>query len=86
MKSLRNFFTVLVLFVLHQSTFAQYGYIFKTPFPKQIHLLDSVCISLARLDSQTFYNEIAKLLQTQTATTVNWSMRTRVHAANFILP
>jgi len=61
MKSLRNFFTVLVLFVLHQSTFAQYGYIFKTPFPKQIHLLDSVCISLARLDSQTFYNEIAKL-------------------------
>ncbi|HZW64536.1 MAG TPA: tetratricopeptide repeat protein, partial [Hanamia sp.] len=61
MKSLRNFFTMLVLFVLHQSTFAQYGYIFKTPFPKQIHLLDSVCISLARLDSQTFYNEIAKL-------------------------
>ena len=61
MKSLRNFFTMLVLFVLHQSTFAQYGYIFKTPFPKQIHLLDSVCISLAKLDSQTFYNEIAKL-------------------------
>ena len=61
MKSLRNFFTVLIMLVLGQSTFAQYGYIFKTPFPQQIHLLDSVCISLAKLDSQTLYNAIAKL-------------------------
>ncbi len=30
--------------------------------------LDSVCISLARLDSQTFYNEIAKLRTTAAKT------------------
>jgi len=61
MRSLRNFFIILILLVLSQSTFAQYESIFKTPFPKQITLLDSVCIRLAKVDSQTFYNEIAKL-------------------------
>jgi hypothetical protein len=61
MRSLRNFFIILILLVLSQSTFAQYGYIFKTPFPKQITLLDSVCISLTKVDSQTLYNEITKL-------------------------
>jgi DNA-binding CsgD family transcriptional regulator len=68
MKSLRSLFTVLILLVLSRSTFAQYGYIFKTPFPKQIHLLDSVCISLAKLDSPTFYKEIAKLRTAATNT------------------
>src|SRR5665213_120254 len=61
MRSLRNFFIILILLVLSQSTFAQYESIFKTPFPKQITLLDSVCIRLAKVDSQTFYNEIVKL-------------------------
>ena len=61
MRSLRNFFIMLILLVLSQSTFAQYESIFKTPFPKQITLLDSVCIRLVKVDSQTFYNEIAKL-------------------------
>ncbi len=61
MTSLRNFFILLMLLGLSQSALAQYGYIFKTPFPKQITLLDSVCISLAKVDSATFYNEIAKL-------------------------
>ena len=61
MKSFRIFFTVLTLLVLSQSTLAQYEYIFKTPFPKQIHLVDSVCINLGKVDSQTLYNEIAKL-------------------------
>ena len=61
MRSLRNFFGILVLLGLTQPALAQYEYIFKTPFPKQIHLLDSVCIRLAKVDSQTFNNEIAKL-------------------------
>ena len=61
MKSFRIFFTVLTLLVLSQSTLAQYEYIFKTPFPKQIHLVDSICINLGKVDSQTLYNEIAKL-------------------------
>ena len=61
MKSFRNFFIILILLGLNQSTLAQYESIFKTPFPKQITLLDSVCIRLAKVDSQTFYNEIAKL-------------------------
>jgi DNA-binding CsgD family transcriptional regulator len=61
MRPLRSFFIILVLLGLSQSALAQYEYIFKTPFPKQIHLLDSVCITLAKVDSQTFYNEIAKL-------------------------
>jgi len=51
----------MVLLGLTQPALAQYEYIFKTPFPKQIHLLDSVCIRLAKVDSQTFNNEIAKL-------------------------
>ncbi|MEP6750588.1 MAG: hypothetical protein ABJB86_22820 [Bacteroidota bacterium] len=61
MKSLRNSFIILILLVLSQSTSAQYESIFKTPFPKQITLLDSVCIRLAKVDSQTLDREIAKL-------------------------
>ena len=61
MRSLRHFFIILILLMLSQSTFAQYESIFKTHFPKQITLLDSVCIGLAKVDSQTFYNEIIKL-------------------------
>jgi tetratricopeptide (TPR) repeat protein len=61
MRSLRNSIIILMLLGLSQSALAQYGYIFKTAFPRQITLLDSVCFSLARVDSQTFYNEIAKL-------------------------
>jgi DNA-binding CsgD family transcriptional regulator len=61
MKSLRNFFGLLILLISGQSLYAQYESIFKTPFPKQITLLDSVCIQLAKVDSQTLYNEIAKL-------------------------
>jgi hypothetical protein len=61
MRSLRNFFGILVLLGLSQRMFAQYEYIFRTPFPKQITLLDSVCIRLAKVDAQTFYIEIAKL-------------------------
>ena len=72
MKSLRSLFIMLILLVLSRSTFAQYGYIFKTPFPKQIHLLDSVCIRLAKLDSPTFYKEIAKL-RTAAAKTDNYT-------------
>jgi DNA-binding CsgD family transcriptional regulator len=72
MKSLRSLFIMLILLVLSRSTFAQYGYIFKTPFPKQIHLLDSVCIRMAKLDSPTFYKEIAKL-RTAAAKTDNYT-------------
>ena len=61
MRDLRNSIIILMLLGLSQSALAQYGYIFKTPFPRQITLLDSVCFSLAKVDSQTFYNEIAKL-------------------------
>jgi DNA-binding CsgD family transcriptional regulator len=61
MKTLISLFIKQIFLVLSRSTIAQYGYIFKTPFPKQIHLLDSVCIGLAKLDSQTFYKEITKL-------------------------
>lgn len=61
MKSFRNSFIILIMLVLSQSTSAQYESIFKTPFPKQITLLDSVCIRLAKADSQTLYHEIAKL-------------------------
>jgi DNA-binding CsgD family transcriptional regulator len=61
MKSFRNFFSLLILLALSQSSLAQYESIFKTPFPKQIALLDSVCIQLAKVDSQTLYKEIAKL-------------------------
>ena len=61
MKSFRNSFIILILLVLSRSTSAQYESIFKTPFPKQITLLDSVCIRLAKVDSLTLYNEIEKL-------------------------
>jgi hypothetical protein len=61
MRSLSNFFIIPILLVLNQSKLAQYESIFKTPFPKQITLLDSVCIRLAKVDSQTLYKEIAKL-------------------------
>ncbi|MEO8943079.1 MAG: hypothetical protein ABI297_00630, partial [Ginsengibacter sp.] len=61
MKSFRNSFIILILLLVSQSTLAQYESIFKTPFPKQITLLDSVCIRLAKADSQTLYHEIAKL-------------------------
>lgn len=66
------FFIILILLGLSQSALAQYEPIFKTPFPKQITLLDSVCIRLAKVDSQTFYNEIAKL-QAAAANTDNYT-------------
>jgi DNA-binding CsgD family transcriptional regulator len=61
MKPFRSFFTTLILLLLSHTTLAQYESIFKTPFPQQIHLLDSVCIHVAKLDSVTFYKEIEKL-------------------------
>jgi len=61
MTSFRNFFILSLLLGLSQSLHAQYEYIFKTPFPKQMTLLDSVCIRLAKVDSATLYNEIGKL-------------------------
>jgi len=61
MTSFRNFFILPLLLGLSQSLHAQYEYIFKTPFPKQMTLLDSVCIRLAKVDSATLYNEIGKL-------------------------
>ena len=61
MTSFRNFFILSLLLGLSQSLHAQYEYIFKTSFPKQITLLDSVCIGLAKVDSATLYNEIGKL-------------------------
>lgn len=59
--SFRIFFILLFLTAMSQLLHAQYEFIFKTPFPKQITLLDSVCIRLAKVDSQTLYNEIGKL-------------------------
>src|SRR4051812_44105318 len=61
MTAFRNFFILSLLLVLSQSLYAQYDYIFQTPFPRQMTLLDSVCISLAKVDSQKLYNEIGKL-------------------------
>lgn len=46
---------------LSQPLQAQYKFIFETSFPKQMTLLDSVCIVLAKADSTTLYNEIKKL-------------------------
>src|SRR5678809_1289539 len=60
MTSFKNFF-VLLLLATSQSLHAQYDSIFKTPFPKQITLLDSAFIMLANVDSATLYNGIKKI-------------------------
>ena len=80
MKSFRFFFIIMSL-VVSKSTLAQYDFIFKAPFPKQITLLDSVCIMLAKVDSKTFYKEIAKL---RTAA-VNTDNYTRLNLERAIL-
>lgn len=51
----------LILLVLSQSLNAQYEAVFKTPFPRQITVLDSVFIMLAKVDSATLYNGIEKV-------------------------
>lgn len=61
MKSFIKFFTFLFLLALSQSLNAQYESIFKTPFPRQTTVLDSVFIMLAKADSATLYNGIEKI-------------------------
>ncbi len=61
MKFLRFLFIIIIFLLQRKSTLAQYEPIFKTPFPKQITLLDSVCIVLAKVNTTTFYKEISKL-------------------------
>jgi DNA-binding CsgD family transcriptional regulator len=61
MKSLSNFFGLLILLASGQTLFAQYDKIFKTPFPKQMWLLDSTLIKLSTIDSATLYNEFGKI-------------------------
>lgn len=61
MRPFRNFFALLFLLVMSQSLHAQYDTIFKTPFPKQITLLDSAFIMLAEVDSATLYKGIEEI-------------------------
>jgi tetratricopeptide (TPR) repeat protein len=50
----------LFLLALSQLLNAQYDSIFRTPFPRQITVLDSAFIMLAKVDSATLYNGIEK--------------------------
>jgi tetratricopeptide (TPR) repeat protein len=61
MKSLKNFFILLLLLAIKQSLQAQYEHIFKTPFPRQTTVLDSALIMLAKVDSATLYSGIEKI-------------------------
>jgi hypothetical protein len=61
MMSFRNIFLLTVVIASGQSLYAQYDKIFKTPFPEQIRLLDSVLIRLSTIDSATLYNEFGKI-------------------------
>ena len=61
MKSFKNYLIFIILIVQTEPSLGQYESIFKTPFPKQITLLDSICIKLEQVNLQTFYKEIVKL-------------------------
>ena len=61
MKSFIRFFAFFFLLLLSQSLNAQYDSIFKIPFPRQITVLDSALIMLAKVDSATLYNGIKKI-------------------------
>jgi len=81
MKSFIRFFMFLFLLAITQSLSAQYESIFKTPFPRQITVLDSAFIMLAKVDSATLYNGIEKIK----AAAVNVDDYTRLNLDRAIL-
>jgi len=71
----------LLIIAANQSLSAQYAYVFKIPFPRQITVLDSVFIMLAKVDSATLYKGIEKVK----ASAVNIDDYTRLNLDRAIL-
>ena len=61
MVSFKTFLVLLALLIISGNAHAQHDSIFTTPFPRQITVLDSALIMLAKVDSATLYNGIEKL-------------------------
>lgn len=61
MRAYTRFFTFFLAIAVSISLKAQYEAVFKTPFPRQVTVLDSVFIMLAKNDSATLYTGIEQV-------------------------